>query len=161
MLSLMTPPSKKIQTFPNPSKPNPLASCPDDRAQKTIPSSRTETSVRPRPTLFCSKVLSNFDPPVPPQNRHALGWSRSTSRKKGNFKLVLFVLDSFANRNHWNFPFLRQVPSHSRIQTKGQKAGPQMAPSRLSATPRKMTIPIRLYWDRRTGILDFAMKSSC
>ena len=40
--------------------------------------------------------------------------------------MVLFVLDSFANRIYWNFPFFRQVASHSRIQTKGQKAGPHM-----------------------------------
>ena len=48
--------------------------------------------------------------------------------------MVLFVLDSFANRNTWNFPFFRQVPFYSRIQTKGQKAGPHFStPKRLTA----------------------------
>ena len=47
--------------------------------------------------------------------------------KKGNPILVLFVFDSFANRNHWNFPFLRQVHFYSLIQTKGQKARPHIS----------------------------------
>ena len=37
-------------------KPRPLGPCPNDRAQTTIPSSRTETSVRPNPTLVFSKI---------------------------------------------------------------------------------------------------------
>ena len=56
----------------------------------------------------------------PPPSGHRV----RTCRKKGKSELVFFVLDSFANRNTWNFPFFRQVPSYSRIQTKGQKAGP-------------------------------------
>ena len=47
-----------------------------------------------------------------------------TCRKKGKSQLVLFSLASFANKINWNFPFIRPVAFYSRIQTKGQKAGP-------------------------------------
>ena len=86
-----------------------------------------------RPYSF-SKIRSKCWPPQynasTPQNHHKNpppgGRNMFTGRKKGNSQLVLFVLDSFANRIYWNFPFFRQVASHSRIQTKGQKAGPHM-----------------------------------
>ena len=49
---------------------------------------------------------------------------RLTCRIKGKPQSVLFVLDSSANRNHWNFHFIRQVPFYTSLQTTGQKAGP-------------------------------------
>ena len=82
-----------------------------------------------RPYFF-QKCVSNFDPPSTaqnhPKNLPPRGNKVFTCRKKGKSQLVLFVLDSFANRNTWNFPFFRQVPSYSRIQTKGQKAAPHL-----------------------------------
>ena len=75
-----------------------------------------------------------------------------TSRKKGKSQLVLFVLDSFANRNYWNFPFFRQVPSYSRIQTKGQKAGSHFSldPSLLFGSTWKNLLNIRNEPDPQT-----------
>ena len=50
-------------------------------------------------------------------------------RKKGKSQLVLFVLDSFANKNTWNFPFLRPVHFYTSLWTKGQKARAQIGTS--------------------------------
>ena len=74
-----------------------------------------------------------------------------TGRKKGKPQLVLFSLDSFANRINWNFPLFRPVASHTRLWTQGQKAGPHLGPSLLSFgldtgvevyLPQKRKIPI-------------------
>ena len=54
------------------------------------------------------------------------GDRRPTYPKKGKSQPVRFVLDSFANRIYCNFPFFRKVASHPLIQTRGQKARPQV-----------------------------------
>jgi hypothetical protein len=37
-----------------------LGPCPDDRVQEPVPIAVNESAVRPNPTLFVSKILSNF-----------------------------------------------------------------------------------------------------
>ena len=63
-----------------------------------------------RPYFF-QKYVSNFDPPqyrpkptpkIPPPPPEGVGGL--LAGKKGKSQLVLFLLDSFANRNTWNFP---------------------------------------------------------
>ena len=63
--------------------------------------------------------------------------------------MVRFVLDSFANRIYWNFPFFRQVPLHPLIQTKGQKAGPHMGPSLLSGSTSAKSLQTDLKISRK------------
>ena len=66
--TLLVPPQKSmaIQTFRTPLKTPSLGPCLNDRAQKPIPSSREETSVRPNPTLDFSSIRFQFRPPSSP-----------------------------------------------------------------------------------------------
>ena len=58
------PPKKswKSKVSSSSSKPCPLGPCPDDRAQHSVQDSLIESSVRPNPTLVCSKIRSQFYP---------------------------------------------------------------------------------------------------
>ena len=107
------------------------------------------------PSSFKDTVPS-LTPPVPPKttakNLPPRGDRRLTGRKKGKSKLVLFVLHSFANKIHWKFPFFRPVASHPRIQTKGQKAGPQItgAFTSVNAPSPPHHLPVYLFTSPRT-----------
>ena len=98
---------KAWKSTPNdpPWRPRPPGPCPDDRAQHSVQDSLNESSVRPNPTLFFSKVLFQntanpvpvppvrFERPVPPV--------QVLNRPVKRFKVRLsrFLNE---NRRHWD-----------------------------------------------------------
>ena len=84
--------------------------CRDLCTTKSDPSFYQNTCQNPAVPILTTPVPPQYRP-KPPQNPPPEGvGGLLPCRIKGKPQLVLLLLDSFANRNHWNFPFIRQVP---------------------------------------------------
>ena len=114
-----------------PWNPRTLGPCPDDRAQNSVQDSLNESSVRPNPTLFFSKIRFQFWPPPGPPKTATPGMVMLVLKRSPPERREVSVWQGnywFCNQNggKGSFPSFQWWPFRYITQDKGQKAGPHI-----------------------------------